>query len=455
MDTKKLRQKILDLAIRGKLVPQDPNDEPASVLLECIRAEKEQLIKAGKIKRSKKTASDTPHYENVPGGWISCTLEDLSLFIRNGVTLKQTKIINGFPITRIESISNGVLDFDKMGYADLTDEDLYKSYFLRPNDILFSHINSPIYVGKVALCDNVGERKIVHGMNLLCIRISEVVNSRYILYAIRSSVFKDKMRHYVQNAVNQASISINSVKIIPLPLPPINEQNRIVEEIEKWYDLIDVLENNKQDLQKYIKSARSEILKLAITGKLVPQNNTDEPAYELLKRINPSINSCDTSHYENLPAQWQVVPMSFLCTLADGEKQNGIESVYLDVKYLRGKGERVVMSSGKYVPENSTMILVDGENSGEIFTTQIAGYQGSTFKLLNISNEMYKPYILFVIRSYQTQFRENKVGSAIPHLNKKLFREIEVFVPPFEEQKRIVNKIDEIFNEIDLISGAL
>ena len=113
------------------------------------------------------------------------------------------------------------------------------------------------------------------------------------------------------------------------------------------------------------------------------------------------------------------------------------------------------MSAGKYVPENSTMVLVDGENSGEIFTTQISGYQGSTFKLLNISNEMYKPFILYVIKSYQTQFRENKVGSAIPHLNKKLFREIEVLVPPFEEQKRIVNKIDEIFKVIIRITKDL
>ena len=122
---------------------------------------------------------------------------------------------------------------------------------------------------------------------------------------------------------------------------------------------------------------------------------------------------------------------------------------------MRGKGERIMMSAGKYVLENSTMILVDGENSGEIFTNQIAGYQGSTFKLLNISNEMYKPFILYIIKSYQTQFRENKVGSAIPHLNKKLFREIEVLVPPFEEQKRIVNKIDEIFQRIDTIYAEL
>ena len=147
--------------------------------------------------------------------------------------------------------------------------------------------------------------------------------------------------------------------------------------------------------------------------------------------------------------------MQKICDLAEGEKQTGIDRIYLDVKYLRGKVERVIAQNGKYVPAGSTMILVDGENSGEIFTTPVEGYQGSTFKLLDISDEMYKPFILYVIKSYQKQFRENKVGSAIPHLNKKLFREIEVFMPPFDEQKRIVKKIDEIFETIDKITAEL
>lgn len=147
--------------------------------------------------------------------------------------------------------------------------------------------------------------------------------------------------------------------------------------------------------------------------------------------------------------------MKMLCDLSDGEKQSGVQRINLDVKFLRGKVEGETLSIGKYVPANSTMILVDGENSGEIFSTQIEGYQGSTFKLLDISNEMYKPFILHIIKSYQKQFRENKVGSAIPHLNKKLFREIDIFVPPYEEQKRIVAKIDELFAILDNISAEL
>lgn len=147
--------------------------------------------------------------------------------------------------------------------------------------------------------------------------------------------------------------------------------------------------------------------------------------------------------------------MKMLCDLSDGKKQNGVQRINLDVKFLRGKGEGETLSAGKYVPAKSTMILVDGENSGEIFTTAIDGYQGTTFKLLDISKEVYKPFILYVIKSYQRQFRENKVGSAIPHLNKKLFKEIELIVPPYREQQLIVEKISEIFTTINNISAEL
>ena len=253
----------------------------------------------------------------------------------------------------------------------------------------------------------------------------------------------------------QPKLSQDNLNRIAIPLPPISEQKRIIEAKNSWFTLIDELEANKEDLKEYIKQVKSKVLDLATHGKLVPQDPNDEPAIELLKRINPNFKPCDTSHYENLPQGWQVVPMHTLCSLSEGEQQSGGARIYLDVKYLRGRSEPKILSEGKYIPSNSSMILVDGENSGEIFTTNIEGYQGSTFKLLKITNEMYKPFILYVIKSYQKLFRENKVGSAIPHLNKKLFKEIDVLVPPLSEQKRIVKDIDDVFNIVDNISAEL
>ena len=456
MDTKQLKQKILDLAIRGKLVPQDPNDEPASVLLERIRKEKEQLIASGKLKKSKSKTTDTPHYENVPfeipASWEWVRLEELCS-IKGGKRIPKGKSFSSHPTKHIyirvtDMKKNTILDND----LQYIDEEVFTeicNYTIKKEDLYLTIAGTIGAVGEVP--------DLFDGMNLTenAAKLTHLqCDKKYLMYALLSTSAQDHFKSKFHQ-VAQPKLSIETASSTPIALPPLTEQKRIVEEIERWFALIDEIEANKQDLQEYIKQAKSKVLDLAIHGKLVPQDPNDEPAIELLHRINPHFTSCDTSHYENLPSGWVVTPMQKICDLAEGEKQTGIDRIYLDVKYLRGKGERVIAQNGKYVPAGSTMILVDGENSGEIFTTPVEGYQGSTFKLLDISDEMYKPFILYVIKSYQKQFRENKVGSAIPHLNKKLFREIEVFMPPFDEQKRIVKKIDEIFETIDKITAEL
>ena len=200
------------------------------------------------------------------------------------------------------------------------------------------------------------------------------------------------------------------------------------------------------------KTLRQKILDLAIHGKLVAQDPDDEPASELLKRINPQ---AEQTYEEELPKGWVITPMNVLCSLVDGEKQSGIERINLDVKYLRGdRRAKKTLSSGKYVAANSLLILVDGENSGEVFRTPIEGYQGSTLKQLFVNANMNIEYVLQVINLHRKELRENKVGSAIPHLNKKLFKEIEVPLPPLAEQKRIVAEIERWFALIDQIEQS-
>ena len=219
--------------------------------------------------------------------------------------------------------------------------------------------------------------------------------------------------------------------------------------------MIDQIEQGKSDLQATIKQTKNKILDLAIHGKLVPQDPNDEPAIELLKRINLDFTPCDNGHYAQLPDSWSVVPMQMLCYLTDGEKQNGIERINLDVKYLRGEHDAKTLTSGKYVAANSLLILVDGENSGEVFRIPIDGYQGSTFKQLLINENMNEEYVLQVINLHRKVLRESKVGSAIPHLNKKLFKAIEVPIPPYNEQQRIVEAINKAFMSLNLIMESL
>ena len=147
--------------------------------------------------------------------------------------------------------------------------------------------------------------------------------------------------------------------------------------------------------------------------------------------------------------------MQMLCSLKDGDKQNEVERINLDVKFLRGEREAKFLRTGRYVAANSLLILVDGENSGEVFQTPIEGYQGSTFKQLAINENMFTDYVLQVINLHRKTLRENKVGSAIPHLNKKLFRAIEVPIPPYEEQVRIVNAVNKAFTTLDEITERL
>ena len=455
MDTKKLRQKILDLAIHGKLVPQDPNDEPASVLLERIRAEKERLIKEGKIKKSKASkTSDTPHYEQVPfevpSSWEIVPLSEL--FMLNPKNDVEDNVEVGFiPMANVEDGFSGEHSFEVREWKDVK-----KGY---------CHFqNGDIGVAKISPCFENLKSCIFHslpngfgtGTTELVILRSMGVYSPFYLHLFKSTWYISQGTKYFKGVVGQQRVNKAIFTELEVPLPSYREQQRIVAEIEKWFALIDIIEIGKTDLQTTIKQTKSKILDLAIHGKLVPQDPNDEPASDLLKRINPDAEiTCDNGHYQNLPGSWCVAPMGMLCSLSDGEKQTDVERINLDVKYLRGERDAKTLTAGKFTPANSLLILVDGENSGEVFRTPIEGYQGSTFKRLSIKDDMNTDYVLQVINLHRKILRENKVGSAIPHLNKKLFKEIEVPIPPYKEQQRIVEAINLAFKYLDPILESL
>ena len=454
MDTKALRQKILDLAIHGRLVPQDPNDEPASVLLERIRDEKERLIKEGKIKRSKKsaTASDTPHYENVPfevpDSWVWCRLNEIA-DSSLGKTLDQNKNTGKeYPYLCAINVKWDDFDFSVVKTIKLDDNEKER-YLVKRGDLLICEGGD---VGRSAIWTN--DEPIYYQNALHRVRFFDKIITKFYLYLI----WCYKNYNWIDDICNGVTIkhfTQDKINSLLFPLPPLPEQHRIAAEIEKWFALIDQIEQGKASLQTTIKQTKSKILDLAIHGRLVPQDPNDEPAIELLKRINPDFTPCDNGHDKQLPQGWSIAPMQMLCTLVDGEKQSCIERINLDVKYLRGEHDAKTLSSGKYVAANSLLILVDGENSGEVFRTPIDGYQGSTFKQLSIKHDMNTEYVLQVINLHKKILRENKVGSAIPHLNKKLFKAIEVPIPPYKEQQRIIDAINKAFISLDKIMESL
>ena len=277
---------------------------------------------------------------------------------------------------------------------------------------------------------------------------------KIFLFYLLSSNFAYEQFSLIASGGVVSNLNSDKVADSHFPLPPLAEQQRIVAEIEKWFAVIDTLEANQNDLETAIRQTKSKILDLAIHGKLVPQDPNDEPAIELLKRINPEFTPCDKGPYGNIPDSWCSVPLGYICSLAEGIHTDNKEYPYIDVKGLRTENFKT-KQSGKFVKKGTTLILVDGENSGEVFHTPVEGYQGSTMKVLDITPYVNIQYVLYFVRLYQKTLRENKVGSAIPHLNKKMFRELIIPIPPIEEQQRIVSSIQKYDEALDCISAEL
>ena len=393
-----------------------------------------------------------PHYPYLlPNGWKWCKLEDIVCELKYGTSEKSSSV-GKIAVLRMANLTNwGTIDYSDLVYSS-NDEDI-KQYSLKKDDLLFNRTNSSEWVGKTAVYKE--ERPAIYAGYLIRVR-PILISSNYLNYVMNSSYYRNWCYNVKTDAVNQSNINAQKLSQLMIPVPPLKEQERIIIEIAKWISLIDTIKNSKENLQVIIKQAKSKILGLAIHGKLVPQDPNDEPASELLKRINPKAEiTCDNAHYTQLPKGWAVAPMQMLCSLIDGNKQSGIERINLDVKYLRGERDPKTLTSGKYISANSFLILVDGENSGEVFRTPIEGYQGSTFKQLLINENMNTEYLLQVINLHRKILRENKVGSAIPHLNKKLFKAIEVPIPPYDEQKRIVKAVNLAFKQVDVIAESL
>ena len=384
----------------------------------------------------------------VPKGWVWTTLGEIAES-NIGLTYKPSDICNdGVPVYRSNNIQGVKIDTTDIVRVQTT---ILDKQFLKEGDLLICARNgSRRLVGKNAIIRKLTEKTAFGAFMAVC-------RSKYnpwLYLLLQTSYFDKYLDESNSTAINQVTQSM--LLALNTPLPPLAEQQRIVAEIERWFALIDTIEQGKVELQTAIKQTKSKILDLAIHGKLVPQDPSDEPASELLKRINPKAQiTCDNEHYAQLPKGWCVISMQDVCKLKDGIKLDSTPLINMDVKYLRGTSAGKVIDSGKFVTANSYMILVDGENSGEVFKTPIDGYQGSTFKLLDIDQNIDEEYILNVINLHRKALRENKVGSAIPHLNKKLFKAISVPLPPYNEQVRIVEAIKSTFNLLDALKENL
>lgn len=301
MDTKALRQKILDLAIRGKLVPQDPNDEPASVLLERIRAQKQQMVREGKLK-SKDIKDDTVifvgednlHYEKLADGTVKCIEEEIPFDVPKGWlwarifsiaddlpygTAKKSEKEGKLVVLRMGNIQSGEIDYNDLVYS--SDEEDIARYSLIPGDLLFNRTNSAEWVGKTAIYR--GDVPCIYAGYL--IRVRTHINAEYLNAVMNSGYAKDYCNSVKTDGVNQSNINAQKLGAFLVPIPPIKEQLRIDAYIAKALPHVQAIGQNKADIAALVSLTKSKILDLAVHGQLVPHNPNDEPASVLLDRI--------------------------------------------------------------------------------------------------------------------------------------------------------------------------
>ena len=470
MDTKKLRQKILDLAIHGKLVPQDPNDEPASVLLERIKAEKERLIKEGKIKRSKKSAktSDTPHYENVPfevpSGWVWCKLEEIChiagrIGFRGYTKEDLVNKGNGAITLSPSNIIDGEMNYSKCTYISWKKYEESPEIQICNGDILLVKTGSSF--GKCAFVRNLPQEATINPQFVVIKYIG--CNKEYLTFVLQSQYARNNYDSFVLGTAiptfTQAALGD-----MLIPLPPIHEQNNIVKEVKYREVLINIINCNQEDLASSIVQTKSKILDLAIHGKLVPQDPNDEPAIELLKRINPDFTPCDNGHSRKLPQGWAYCQLSNVLKITMGQSPRGDSlNNKKGIEFHQGKicfSDKFLLDSGIYtneptkIAEPNSLLLCVRAPVGVVNITKNQICIGRGLCALT-PFEGNADFYFYLLQTLQDSFDNQSTGTTFKAISGEIIRNENIILPPLAEQQRIVQKIEEIFSVLDNIQKAL
>ena len=469
MDTKKLRQKILDLAIRGKLVPQDPNDEPASVLLERIRAEKERLIKEGKIKRSKKADTDDEIEApfEIPESWEWVTIKDVCSKIGSGSTPRGSNYSeDGIPFFRSQNVYNDGLVYEDIKYIS---EEIHKSMIgteVMSKDLLLNITGGSL--GRCAIVPDVFDRGNVS--QHVCILRPVCILSGFLHAFIISDYFTSTM---ILSGSGREGLPKYSLEAMSFPVPPLSEQQRIVNEVKRWFAVIDTLESNEGDLLKAIDQVKSKILDLAIHGKLVPQDPNDEPAIELLKRINPKFEPCDVEDCPfEIPQSWEWTTIGecsiYKSASIDPSKYKDQEfELYSVPSFETGMPEVVkgafISSSKKMVEEGDVLLCKINPHLNRTWVVEhhkkdlqcIASSEWIIFRNRDINSQ-------YLMRCFTSSYFLNLMLSNVSGVGGSLMRaqpaSVEKYLfplPPFAEQVRIVSKMEELFSVLDSIKESL
>ncbi len=420
--------------------------------------------------------SDTPHYPYLlPNGWEWCNLEDIVCELKYGTSEKSLSV-GKIAVLRMGNITNvGTIDYSNLVYSS-NNEDI-KLYSLEKDDLLFNHTNSSEWVGKTAIYKK--EQPAIYAGYLIRIR-PILIFSDYLNTVMNSSYYRNWCYNVKTDAVNQSNINAQKLSQLMIPIPPLKEQERIVVEVAKWISLIDTIKNSKEDLQTTIKQAKSKILNLAIHGKLVPQDPNDEPAIELLKRINPDFTPCDNGHYTfDVPSGWITTNLGSIFNVVSAKRILKSDWKHSGVPFYRAReiaklsiyglvDNELYISEEHYnslkekfpVPKASDIMISAVGTIGKCYIVKESDkfyYKDASVLCLCNDYQINAKYIYHIMRSEYMlkQMYDNSKGTTVDTITIEKAKQYILPLPPLAEQQRIVAKIEETFSIFDGIQNSL
>ena len=394
----------------------------------------------------------------IPESWVWTRVKEISSSILYGVS-ESAKSNGKYKLLRITDIQDNKVNWETVPYTDFNEKKV-SAYILKDNDILFARTGAT--VGKSYLVQNLSDLSI-YASYLIRVQTSKEILPRYIKYYFESGYYWEQIS---DSSVGTGQPNVNGALLgeLNIPLPPLAEQQRIVAEVEKWFALIDELEANKEDLRDYIKQVKSKLLDLAIHGKLVPQDPNDEPAIELLKRINPNFKPCDTSHYENLPAGWTVSTIGEVAQYINGRAFKPTEWEKEGIPIIRIQNLNdpnapynysTVNYEDKYLIKDGDLLFAWAASLGAYIWKGSLGWLNQHIFKVEPKEFMNKQYLYYSFMNLIADFYRQSHGSGMVHITKGKFESTPILIPPLAEQKRIILAIENIFNHIDNISAEL
>jgi type I restriction enzyme S subunit len=432
---------------------------------------------------------------HLPAGWQQLPLESLVTRMSNGISKRQTKDGNGLPVSRIETISYGVIDLARVGYLSGLTANEAEKYRLESGDLLFSHINSDLHLGKTAVFSMEGET-LLHGMNLLLIRVDrDKLLPVYLHWLFNYYRVAGLFMSIAQHAVNQSSINQRKLNALPIVVPPLDGQRRIVAEIEKQFTRLEAGVAALRRVQANLKRYRAAVLKAACEGRLVPteaelaraEGRPFESGQQLLARIlterrqnwqgrgsfvEPA--APDASSLPKLPIGWTWARVEQLSNVVRGASPRpagdprffGGNVPWITVGPLTADNSpylKAVPSSlnelgrehSRYIEPQTLLLTNSGATLGVPKITLIGGcINDGVAALLDVGHPL-KLYLLYFLRTQTEGLRGVNQGAAQPNLNTTIIKDINVPLPPLAEQTRIVAEVERRLSVVEELEAVV